>query len=77
MLEKIKELLAEKFDIDASSITEETDFKKDLGADSLDLFEMITDLEDEYNITIPAEQLEKLVTVRDVIDYLKSVGIEG
>ena len=58
-------------------ITETTSFKEDLGADSLDLFELVTNLEEEYNIEIPAEELEKLTTVGKVIDYLKSVNIEA
>ena len=66
MLEKIKALLAA-----------ETSFKEDLGADSLDLFELVTNLEEEYNIEIPAEELENLTTVGKVIDYLKSVNIEA
>ncbi len=77
MLEKIRELLAEELGVDASEITEETSFKDDLGADSLDLFELVTNLEDEYEIEIPAEELEKLTTVGRVVSYLKSVGIEA
>lgn len=77
MLEKIKELLADELGIEAEEITEATSFKDDLGADSLDLFELVTNLEDEYDIEIPAEELEKLTTVGKVIDYLKSIGIEA
>lgn len=77
MLEKIKELLADELGIETEEITEETSFKDDLGADSLDLFELVTNLEDEYDIEIPAEELEKLTTVGKVIDYLKSIGIEA
>ena len=58
-------------------ITEATSFKEDLGADSLYLFELVTNLEEEYNIEIPAEELENLTTVGKVIDYLKSVNIEA
>ena len=58
-------------------ITAETSFKEDLGADSLDLFELVTNLEEEYNIEIPAEQLEEMTTVGKVIDYLKSIHIEA
>ncbi len=75
MLEKIKTILAEKLDIDTAGITEETDFKEDLGIDSLDLFELVTDLEDAYKIEVPAEELENLTTVGKVIDYLKGIGI--
>lgn len=77
MLEKIKALLAEELGVNANEITAETSFKEDLGADSLDLFELVTNLEEEYNIEIPAEQLEEMTTVGKVIDYLKSIHIEA
>ena len=77
MLEKIKALLAEELGVNAEEITSETSFKEDLGADSLDLFELVTNLEEEYNIEIPAEQLEEMTTVGKVIDYLKSIHIEA
>ena len=77
MLEKIKALLAEELGVNADEITAETPFKEDLGADSLDLFELVTNLEEEYNIEIPAEQLEEMTTVGKVIDYLKSIHIEA
>ncbi len=77
MLEKIKALLAEELGVNADEITAETSFKEDLGADSLDLFELVTNLEEEYNIEIPAEQLEDMTTVGKVIDYLKSIHIEA
>ena len=76
MLEKIKEMVAEQLNVDAADITEETSFKEDLGADSLDLFELVSNLEDEYEIEIPSEELEKITTVGAVIDYLKSNGVE-
>ena len=77
MLEKMKEMIAEQLSCDADSITSETSFKEDLGADSLDLFELVMALEDEYNIEIPAEELTELATVGDVIEYLKGRGIEA
>lgn len=77
MLEKIKALLAEELGVNADEITAETSFKEDLGTDSLDLFELVTNLEEEYNIEIPAEQLEEMTTVGKVIDYLKSIHIEA
>ena len=76
MLEKIKEIVAESLNADVDTLTEETSFKDDLGADSLDLFELVTALEDEYDIEIPTEDLEKLTTLQAVMDYLKSKGIE-
>lgn len=77
MLEKIKEMVAEQLNVDvADNITEETSFKEDLGADSLDLFELVSNLEDEYEIEIPSEELEKITTVGAVMNYLKSQGVE-
>ncbi|MCI8294868.1 MAG: acyl carrier protein [Lachnospiraceae bacterium] len=76
MLEKMKELIADQLSVEAENITEASSFKEDLGADSLDLFELVMALEDEYNVEIPAEDLEKLSTVGDVIAYLKDKGVE-
>ena len=76
MLEKVKEVIIEKLNADGVEITESTNFKDDLNADSLDLFELVMALEDEFGIEIPSEELEKLVTVGDVLDYLKDKGIE-
>ena len=76
MLEKMKELIADQLSIDADTITEESSFKDDLGADSLDLFELVMALEDEDSVEIPADDLQKLATVGDVMKYLKSKGVE-
>ena len=76
MLEKVKEVIEEKLNAEGMEITEETSFKDDLNADSLDLFELVMALEDEFGIEIPSEDLEQLSTVGDVLDYLKSKGIE-
>lgn len=72
MLEKIKEMVAESLGVDAGTITEETSFKDDLGADSLDLFELVMALEEEYDVEIPTEDLEQIATVGDVISYIES-----
>lgn len=77
MLEEMKKMIAEQLNCDESQITAESSFKDDLGADSLDLFELVMALEDEYNVEIPAEELSDLETVGDVIDYLKGRGIEA
>ena len=77
MLEKMSEMIAEQLNCDAETITADTSFKDDLGADSLDLFELVMALEDEYNIEIPAEELTELNTVGDVIDYLRDKGIDA
>ena len=76
MLEKMREMIAEQLNCEADTITADTSFKDDLGADSLDLFELVMALEDEYNIDIPAEELSDLNTVGDVIEYLKDRGVE-
>ena len=57
-------------------ITPDTSFKEDLGADSLDLFELTMALEEEYDTEIPAEELEDIETVGDVIEYLREKGID-
>ena len=76
MLEKMKEIIAEQLSVEAEGITMETSFEEDLGADSLDLFELVMALEDEYSVEIPSEDLEKLATVGDVVEYLKGKGVE-
>ena len=76
MFEEMKELIAEGLNIDESRITKEASFKDDLGADSLDLFELVMALEDEYSVEIPADDLTNLLTVGDVMNYLKEKGVE-
>lgn len=76
MLERMKEIIAEQLSTEADGIILETSFKEDLGADSLDLFELVMALEDEYSVEIPSEDLEKLSTVGDVVNYLKEKGVE-
>lgn len=76
MLEKMRELLADQLNANAETITENSKFKEDLGADSLDLFELVMALEDEYSIEIPAEELQTMATVGDVMKYLKEKGVE-
>ena len=58
MLEKMKEIIADQLGVDEDIITEEASFKEDLGADSLDLFELAMALEDTYSVEIPSEELE-------------------
>lgn len=77
MLEKMKEMISEQLGVDAAAIKPEASFKEDLGADSLDLFELVMALEEEYGVEIPTEDLEKITTVGAVMDYLKSHGVEA
>ncbi|HIU75235.1 MAG TPA: acyl carrier protein [Candidatus Pelethocola excrementipullorum] len=76
MLEKMRDILEEQLNCERDMITEDTSFKDDLGADSLDLFELVMALEEEYGIEIPAEELTDLETIGSVIEYLKSKGVE-
>lgn len=77
MLEEMKEIIAEQLNCDEDMITEETSFKDDLGADSLDLFELVMSLEEKYEIDIPSEELTELTTVGSVMEYLKGKGVEA
>lgn len=77
MLEKMKEIIADQLSVDEDSVTETSSFKEDLGADSLDLFELVMALEDEYSVEIPAEDLQAMATVGDVMNYLKEKGVEA
>lgn len=77
MLEKLISIVAEQLHVEETGIKPETDFKADLSADSLDLFELVMALEEEYDVEIPNEDLEKLTTVQAVVDYLKEKGIEA
>ena len=76
MLEKMREIIAEQLNCDGETIGLDTSFKDDLGADSLDLFELVMALEEEYGLELPAEELADVETVGDVIEYLKSKGVE-
>lgn len=75
MLEKMKKFISEELSVDEDEITLETNFKEDLGADSLDLYELVMNLEDEYHMQIPVEDLQKMETVGDVVNYLNDHGI--
>ena len=76
MLEKMRENIAEQLNCDGETIGLDTSFKDDLGADSLDLFELVMALEEEYGLEIPAEELSDVETVGDIIEYLKNKGVE-
>ena len=65
------------FNVEGKEITEKTNFKEDLGVDSLDLFELVMALEEAYGIEIPSDDLENITTVGAVMDYLKEKGVEA
>lgn len=77
MLEKIIELVQEQLDCGDVEITEATSFKDDLGADSLDLYELVMLLEENFGITIPTEDFSSIATIGDVVNYLKDKGVEA
>ena len=77
MLEEMRKMIAQQLNCEESEITADTSFKDDLGADSLDLFELVMALEDEYNIEIPAEELTEQAAVGDMIEYLRRRGIDA
>lgn len=72
MLEKVKEIVAESLNVEESTLSETTSFKEDLGADSLDLFEMVMAFEETFEVEIPSEDLEQITTVGDVVKYIES-----
>ena len=72
--EKLKEVLAAQLNVDEDSITPETNIVDDLGADSLDLVELISTLEDEFNIIITDEHVRELYTVKEIVDFLENLS---
>ena len=70
--EKLQSIIAEVLNVETDEITMDTTFMDDLGADSLDLFELVMAFEEEFGVSIPAEELEKMVTVQDVMDYIEA-----
>ena len=71
VLEKIKEIIVDQLGVSESAITMEASFIDDLGADSLDIVELVMALEEEFDIEIPDSDAEKVVTVEDVVEYIK------
>ncbi len=70
--EKLKKVIAEVLNVDPEEITMETTFMDDLGADSLDVFQIIMGIEEEFDIEIPAEKAEKISTVEEAVELIKS-----
>lgn len=71
LLEKMKKIVADKLEISESKITSESSFRKDLGADSLDTYELVYAIEEELGITIPDEKANEFETVQDALDFLR------
>ncbi len=72
MFEKIQEMIVEGLGVEKEQVVESASFKEDLSADSLDLFELAMSLEEEFGVEIPSEELEKIVTVGDVVKYIEA-----
>ena len=72
VFEKIKTILADQLDVEEESITMETDIAADLGADSLDVVELIMSIEDEFELEVPDEKIEGIKTVGDIVNYIQS-----
>ncbi len=70
----MRPIIAEQLNVNEDEIKLESNFKEDLGADSLDLFELVMALEEEFGVEVPSEDLEKLATVSDVVEYMKAKG---
>jgi len=74
--EKVFQIVSEQMSVDKGELSRETSFVNDLNADSLDTVELVMELEDEFDLTIPDEEAEKLKTIGEAIDYLKK-HLEG
>jgi len=72
ILERVKKIIIDRLGVDEAAIVEPASFKEDLGADSLDVVELVMELEDEFDMEISDEDAEKITTVGDVVEYIKS-----
>lgn len=72
VFERVKEIIVDRLDVDESKVTMEASFKDDLEADSLDVVELVMELEDEFDMEIADEEAEKINTVGDAVDYINS-----
>ncbi len=72
MLEEIKEIILEQLDVKDDEIKEDTRLIEDLGADSLDIAEIISSIENKYNIVIEKEKIEKIKTIKNIIEYVEN-----
>lgn len=70
--EKVKKIIVDQLGVDAAEVTSEASFIEDLGADSLDTVELVMALEEEFGIEIPDEEAEKIMTVKDAVEYIKA-----
>ena len=71
-LEKLQKIIAEVLNVDAQEVTMDTTFVEDLGADSLDIFQIIMGIEEEFDIEVPAEEAENITTVEEAVEMINS-----
>ena len=76
MFDKVKAIFEEQLGVSQDEMNLDTNFKDDLGVDSLDLYEIVMKMEEEFDVEIPAEELDNFATFEDVLNYLKSKGVE-
>ena len=72
VLEKVKAILSEQFDVEEDSITAETRISEDLGADSMDVVDLLMSLEDEFEVEVPDDEIENIKTVGELVKYIES-----
>ena len=72
VLEKVKAILAEQFDVEEDKITADTDLQEDLGADSLDVVDLLMSIEDEFEVEVPDEESENIKTVGSLVSYIEA-----
>lgn len=76
IFDKLVNIIVDQLGVSSSEVTLETSFKDDLGADSLDLYELAMALEEEFNVELPSDKLNDIETVEDIIKALKELGVE-
>ena len=76
MFDNVKAIFEEQLGVSQDEMNLDTNFKDDLGVDSLDLYEIVMKMEEEFDVEIPAEELDNVATFEDVLNYLKSKGVE-
>ena len=72
VLEKVKAILTEQFDVEEDKITADTDLQEDLGADSLDVVDLLMSIEDEFEVEVPDEEIENIKTVGSLVSYIEA-----
>ncbi len=71
VIDKVKKILSEQFDVELSDLTENTNIEEDLGADSVEVIDLLMSLEDEFDVEIPDEAIDEIRTIGDLVAYLE------